>query len=330
MLYPHLKRVIQDAALIPQGSTVVIGVSGGIDSMVLLDLLARLAPRFDLHIVVAHVNHGLRGKQSDLDEALVRAIEAQHGFPCVVAHLHPGKKGNLQDEARKVRKRFLATTAARFESKIVCLAHQEDDQAETILLHLIRGAGLSGLTGMRPSVREGEIAWVRPLLDVRRAQIEQYATVRKIKFREDASNSKTVYRRNHVRKKVIPSLALLNPRIATTLAQMGTRLAEDDDALRALASAAAGEVVHQPSPDRVELDLKRYRACLPAVRRRLLREAFLRLTGTVHDLAADHLIRMDQIAFSEQGRAQYRLPKGSRCIRRGSTLAMERTKAHEG
>ncbi|BBM69163.1 tRNA lysidine(34) synthetase TilS [Rhodothermus marinus] len=207
MLPERVRRFIETEALLQPGQRVVVGVSGGVDSMVLLEVLRRLGYR----PVVAHVNYRLRGADSDADEALVRRFCRRHRLPLRVARIdlkaHTGGRA-IQATARRVRYTFFRRVARREGIDTVAVAHHRDDQAETLLLNLVRGSGLEGLLGMRPKRRLGrENIWlVRPLLPVSRAEIEVWAQAEGIPWREDVSNASLHYRRAVIRHEVLPLL----------------------------------------------------------------------------------------------------------------------------
>ena len=226
MLPERVRRFIESEALLQPGQRVVVGVSGGVDSMVLLEVLRRLGYR----PVVAHVNYRLRGADSDADEALVRRFCRRHRLPLRVARIdlkvRTGGRA-IQATARQVRYAFFRRVALLEGIDVVAVAHQRDDQAETLLLNLVRGSGLEGLLGMRPKRRLGrENVWlVRPLLPVSRAEIEAWARAEGIPWREDVSNASLHYRRAVIRHKVLPLLARhFGSGVAARLAHTGALL----------------------------------------------------------------------------------------------------------
>ena len=187
---------------------IVVGVSGGVDSMVLLDVLVRL----DVQVLAAHVNYGLRGAESDADEELVRRRCADLNITLESARyetkrLAAEKGASVQEIARDLRYAFFNKVAAAAGARAVAVAHHADDQAETLLLNLFRGTGLEGLAGM-PSARslapDSPVMLIRPLLTERRADLESYARAHEVPWREDASNGSADYRRTFLRHEVLP------------------------------------------------------------------------------------------------------------------------------
>lgn len=280
---------------VARGDRVVVAVSGGVDSMALLDILTRLAPRLDLQLHVAHIHHGLRGRSADRDAALVAAEAARHDLPVSVERLDAAtraRRTSVQVWARSARYARLEAVRRRIRAAWILTAHNRNDQAETVLLNLLRGAGPRGLAGI-PAAR-GRI--LRPLLGVWRTEIERYAAARGVRFREDPSNQSAAYRRNRIRRHLLPMLAReYNPRIAEVLAALAEQSREDDDALtsQALALGAVGLRMRGRAVGVSRLALS---TAPPAVARRLIQEAFRRATAGGHGLTRRHCAALAQLA----------------------------------
>ena len=210
MLPGKVQQFIADRRLLEPESRVLVGVSGGVDSMVLLRLLGELG----YVPVAAHVNYGLRGKAADQDEALVRSVCRARDIPLHVAHrdaaAHARERGlSVQEAARNLRYAFFVRLAERENLPCVAVGHHRDDQAETVLLNLFRGSGPEGIAGMAPRRRfeEDEPYWlVRPLLEVGRAAVEAYARAEDVRWRTDKSNASTKYRRGALRSVILPQV----------------------------------------------------------------------------------------------------------------------------
>ncbi len=256
--------------------------------MVLLDVLVGLAPRLDLRLHVAHIHHGLRGRSADRDAALVKAEAACHGIPASVERLAAAARPprtSVQVWARAARYARLEAIRRRVRAAWILTAHNRNDQAETVLLNLLRGAGPRGLAGI-PAAREHIL---RPLLGVSRPEVERYAALRGVNFREDPSNRSVVYRRNRIRLRLLPVLAReYNPRIVEALAALADQAREDDDALTCEAAVLASTAVRTRGRA-VGVSVRALREAPPAVARRLLQEAFRRATAGAHGLTRRHL-----------------------------------------
>ena len=291
-----------------RGDRLVVAVSGGVDSMALLDVLVRLVPRLGVRLHVAHIHHGLRGKSADRDAAVVAAQAARHALPVSVERLEAATRArgtSVQVWARSARYARLEAVRRRVRAAWVLTAHNRNDQAETVLLNLLRGAGARGLAGIPPA--RGRI--LRPLLGVWRAEIERYAAARGVPFREDPSNRSVAYRRNRVRRQLLPMLAReYNPRILEVLAALAEQAREDDDALTSLV-AALGATAVLARGRAVGVSRRTLSATPPAVARRLLQEAFRRATAAGHGLTRRHLAALAQLA--DRG-GDVRLPGGLR------------------
>lgn len=331
------RHTVQKHELIAEGDRVIVAVSGGVDSMVLLDLIARLRSSMKINVNAAHVNYGLRGRESNRDEEFVREMAARYDIPCDILQTRLCNADNLQNEARKVRYAFLTECAQKRAARCVATAHHRDDQAETVLIHLMRGAGLGGLGGMSWSSELADgLRLVRPLLGIGRDEVAAYAAERSIRFVEDATNEETRYHRNAVRHTLLPMMEEFNPQIRDHLSNMSGRLREDEDALMGLAAdfcdehlvlrttnderrlPADGSVAGTPSE--VELPRTAYMELQPAVRRRTLMRMFETITGSRKGLNADQLRRMDEIAARAEDQGEYLLPGAYRYERNYNRL----------
>jgi tRNA(Ile)-lysidine synthase len=330
MLFQAFKRFVADNGLLSEGERAVVAVSGGIDSMVMLHLLARLSKTMKLDLIVAHANHGLRGKESDGDEEFVRGAAEGLGLALFTRRLKPQEGENVQDAARRLRFKFLTKLAKDSGARSVCLGHNMGDQAETILIHMIRGSGLSGLCGMRPLTALGPACVVRPLLFATRDEIAAYACEAGVAYREDSTNAKRKYRRNDVRLGIMPILREINPRVVENLAMMGRRLAQDDEALDRVAEASLVEAALIATEEEIVLDGNVYAGLPVAIRKRLMKLAYARLCGSSADLNSDQLERMDAIATGMKVRGEYRLKAPWKFTKSGGRLYISKAPPRPG
>ncbi len=288
---------VERQALIPRAGRVVAAVSGGGDSVALLHLLAELAERSLLTLAgVAHVNHRLRGPASDEDERFCRDLARRFGVPCLVesaavADVARSRRVSVERAGHHVRHAFFARAAAELGSGRVALGHTIDDQAETVLLRLIRGAGAAGLSGMRP--RAGLL--VRPLLGVGRAELRRYLADGGIPFREDASNADLRVPRNRVRHELLPQLRTYSPRIVEALARQAEIARADEAWLSRRANEAAADLVSQER-GLVELDAVGLAALPAALARRVARDALARVEPRRREIGFDAIERVRRTA----------------------------------
>ena len=231
--------------MLPQGSTVLCAVSGGKDSMALLSVLQTLAPERNLMIHAAHFNHQLRGEESQRDENFVSKWCADHNIPLTigsgdVAQAAQEQGKGIEETARAMRYGFLTETAQEVGAEKIATAHNADDNAETVLLHLVRGSGLDGLTGI-PPVRG---ILIRPLLGVPRIDIEVYLAQENIPHVEDSSNQDTKFARNRIRQAILPVMKDLNPAFVSTLSANLVHLREDRELLAFFRSLGRLRKIH--------------------------------------------------------------------------------------
>ncbi len=214
------------------GQRVGVAVSAGADSVCLLHTLAELASRWNLTVSVLHLNHQLRGKESDADEEFSRILAGQLGlqFHCRqvdVRRVAQASRDNLEQAARRVRKEFFLDFLTRGVLDRVALGHTRSDQAETVLFRFLRGAGTAGLAGMRPVTPEG---FVRPLIDTTRSEIHDYLVSRGIRWREDSSNNDRAFARNRIRQDLLPALTRdWNPSLPDTLGGVALIARDEED-----------------------------------------------------------------------------------------------------
>lgn len=315
--------------LIPPGSHVLAAVSAGPDSMALLQVLASLAGPGSFSLSAAYLNHGLRPTETDREEALVRNWAHRQGLSCTIGGEtvaeHARRQGlSLEHAARELRYRFLDKTAARVGAQTIALAHTADDQAEELLLRLIRGTGRAGLAGMK-ALRAGR--YIRPFLTIAKEELLRYLHDRQVPFLEDSSNQDRSLVRNRVRLELLPFLAQhFNPAIRQTLLQTTTILQDEEDLLAGLTTEAAEQVfLLQPgkqkggTPLSLDLDLDRFREQPPAIRRRLLEMACWRMGQRPTFRIIEQLLEMGRGTTHP---ASLHLGNGLRVEKGGGTLRL--------
>src|SRR5262249_28641844 len=231
--------VLEDARVGP-ADHVLAAVSGGPDSIALLVALAELARPGGWHVTAAHVDHGLRGEEGASERAAVAAVAASLGVALVDRRLALERGSGLEGRARRARRRALVSMAAEVGATRIALGHTADDQAETVLLRLLRGAGRGALGGMRAA--RGRL--LRPLLASTRADVRHFLADRRVAFVLDRSNADLPHARNRPRRLVMPLLAAeFNPRVGSALAALAARLHDEDDLLDALATARRAALI---------------------------------------------------------------------------------------
>lgn len=227
-----VKKTIEQYQMLQNNDTVVVALSGGADSCALLSILAGLVPLYTLKIIVAHFNHDLRGEESDADEAFCGNLSENYGLMFVTGkmrHSSVPKGMSPEDYFRRERYRFLDQVAFDYNAGKVALGHHLNDQAETVLMNILRGSGLDGLKGILP-MRDQK--YIRPLMNVSRQEINKYLMEKGLEYREDGSNQCRAFLRNSIRLELLPYLKeKFNPRIEQSLSHMAEIVRRDDECL---------------------------------------------------------------------------------------------------
>jgi tRNA(Ile)-lysidine synthase len=303
---------------IGERDSIVAAVSGGADSAAMLDALARFhrSEGRPGSIIVAHLNHQLRGEESDEDEAFVRDLAERLSLPVfteriAVADRARAEKRNLEAVARSLRYEFLLKVAEARGANFVGAAHTLDDQAETILMRLIRGSGAEGLRGIHQIVTLNDrVKLIRPMLGITRAEVIRHCEHYELAFRSDSSNFLVDFTRNRVRMELLPMLETFNPRVKQSLARASESLIADDDYL----SGVAGEYLAASFEDSGLLNVKALAKSPAAIRRRVLR-LWLRVErGDLRRINASHIAAMENLISGPSGR-RVELPEGGAVAR---------------
>lgn len=328
----RVQDTIQAHDLLNPGDRVVVGVSGGPDSLCLLHVLRRLRKPYDIRLHVAHLNHGTRGRASDADADFVEAIAADWKLPVTVEeydvpHLAEQYGLAFEEAARRIRYAFLAQVAKSVGADKIAVGHNADDQAETVLMHFLRGSGLAGLRGMLPlaplahyrllepflesptSNRQLPVL-IRPLLNVPRSDIEAYCADHDLRPRFDRSNLDTTYFRNRLRHELLPELETYNPNIRDILRHTAVVTAADYDVLVEQREKAWKSIVREECGDAIVFDRAGWQALPVALQRATLRRATYQLRQSLRDVTFVHVENARQIALEGETGKQATLPMG--------------------
>lgn len=288
---------VRENGLIPEGFRVVAGVSGGADSVALLRVLTLLSSEMHFAVFAAHLHHGIRGETADADETYVKALCDKLSVPLYceradVPALAREHSHTLEQEGRIVRYAFFERARGHFGAELVAVAHHRDDQAESVLMHLMRGSGLAGLTGMRP--KRGDI--VRPLLCVRRSEIEKFLQAEGIPFQTDETNLVPEGTRNRTRLEIIPYIERnVNPAFTETLCSMAELLRRDEDYLAGEAQRALDAAAKDGGYERKKL------ASLPLpIQTRAIRAALAK-AGAEVDIERAHVEKVCALLSAQTG-----------------------------
>ncbi|MEA3337984.1 MAG: tRNA lysidine(34) synthetase TilS [Chloroflexota bacterium] len=319
-VFKAVENTIWRYNLISPGDTVVVGVSGGPDSLCLLHVLKQLEQSWALNLHVGHLHHGLRGAQADADAAFVNKMADSWGLPCTVSLAdvpaqarQPGV--SVEEAARHARYTFLSGLAGDLGTDAVAVGHNADDQTETVLMHLLRGSGLAGLRGMMPETFlsdyrltasgadqpatatsgssfpaiPGTVRVVRPLLEIPRDAVLRYCADHDLVPRFDRSNQDTTLFRNRLRHELLPILEQYNPQIRRILRNSAQVLGDDYALLRTLVDDAFDKLTVHQTAGRIVVDLAGWRALPMSLQRSVLREIVGRLRKNLRNINFVHI-----------------------------------------
>jgi tRNA(Ile)-lysidine synthase len=314
MIVSRVRQTIRRRGLLEGGERVIVACSGGPDSVAMAHVLSRLAEPLRLSLTIAVVDHGLRDVAEEV--ALVRRLAEQLAVPCRVLSVHVPASGSLQASARDARYAALKGLAEELGASRVAVGHTRDDQAETVLERLFRGASVAGISGIVPKRGDGVI---RPLIDVRRANVVAHLTHHELTHASDPTNEDPRFRRARIRASLIPALEAEEPRIVEHLAD----LADDARAAEHLVSAA-GRTLYEDARRGASHDALRVSALVEAdeaSRRAAIRE-FLRVV-TGESPKRSHLVAVDELVIGLVGRdAEVRLGDDAVLRREGAELVV--------
>lgn len=315
--YMSLVKKIQNTSfqrdLFQKGDKIILAVSGGPDSACMLDIFSRLQEKYNLDLIIAHANYGLRGKDSERDEKFVRSLAKKYQLKVKVLKAKIKSKSNLENNLRDIRYDFFEKVRAENNFDWVAVAHNLDDQVETFLMRIIRGAGLQGLSAMQ--FRNKKV--IRPLLDVSREKILEYLKENKIKWKLDKTNLETKFLRNKIRNILIPILEKkFNPSIKKTIFDSVVSIASDYDLILDLAEKACSKF---PS-----LQISKLLELHPSLQRQVLRRAIGRIKASPKNIDASHIEEILKMARSTKNKAQGVVLLGLKISRKGDKLQITR------
>jgi tRNA(Ile)-lysidine synthase len=310
-LLQQVQQTIQDYQMVTRGHTLLIAVSGGPDSMVLLHTLWHLREPLALKLCVAHLNHQMRPSAAE-DAQFVETTAHHLGIQCICKTLdvptyQRQHKLSPEDAARQVRYAFLRTTAAQLGADRIAVGHTADDQAETVLLHLLRGSGLRGLCGMPPM----RVPIIRPLIRVLRRDVLEYLRTHRLPCREDPTNDQRRYTRNRIRLDLLPTLQrCYNPRLVQALCTTAQILADDEAALQAMSRQHFDSARLPSASAQIQLKIGELTRLPPTLQRRVLREALNEVMGNLQGVTSTHIAAMRTLLRPGVGHKWLRLPQG--------------------
>ena len=284
-------KTIQKYKLIESGDKIVIAVSGGPDSMCLLDVLRKLKEKLKIEIVVAHVNHSIR-EEADSETLYIKDYCNKHDIEIYikkenVIELAKIDKIGLEEEGRKVRYKFFDEVLEKANANKIAIAHNMNDKAETVLMNIIRGSGSLGLKGIEPKRDE---KYIRPLIEIQRDEIEEYCKKNKLDPKHDKSNDDNTYTRNRVRNVLIPFLKEnFNPNIINGINKLSIIMTEEQNYLEKIVNNIYNDVIIEEKPKTIVLDLKKFNEEDVYIRKRLLFLAINKLFNNTKNIEKIHI-----------------------------------------
>jgi tRNA(Ile)-lysidine synthase len=299
-----VEGTIRRHRMLDPGQTVGVAVSGGADSMALLDVMAGLAAGWRWSIQILHVNHLLRGEESERDQAFVEEQARRYGFPLLLERRPVPADRNLEEAARHIRLDFFRRLLQAGQVDRVATGHTRSDQAETVLFRLLRGSGTAGLAGIRPVTSEG---MVRPLLGVSRSEVLAYLAARNLPWREDSSNQSEAFARNRIRRRWLPELASENPSLEETLARTADWAREEEGFWKEYLRAALATIARDAEGACI-LPVETLTALPRAAARRLVRAAAEEVKGDLRGLTLEHADRIVAMAEGAEGHDRMQAP----------------------
>jgi tRNA(Ile)-lysidine synthase len=319
-------KTIRTYAMLAPGQRVVVAVSGGADSTALLLCLHALKPLLNCDLTVAHLNHCLRGKEGDEDEAFVRRLSAELGLPYETESIEvltqaSDAKQNLEQAAREKRYDFLRRVADKRGAQKIAVGHNRNDQAETALFRFLRGSGIEGLSAIHPVV-DGRV--IRPMLECSRDSILEYLKQRGCEYREDSSNTDLRYSRNRIRRELIPYLEEnFNPGLVDTLAREALLIRETWALFEALALETFNRLVH-PVDNGISLKIEAIKVLHPALQKQVLRCALRRCLGSLRGISLANVEAVLALCMHSQSGGRILLPHNAIALRQFDDLLLLR------
>ncbi|MBI9082426.1 MAG: tRNA lysidine(34) synthetase TilS [Desulfobacterales bacterium] len=320
-------RTLADADLIPPNSAVLVGVSGGADSVALLLLLHDLVAGSGTTLAVAHLDHGLRPEAGLLEATFVLGLARKMNLPCHIrrADVATAAKAHgqgIEEAGRQHRYQFFNDLRRVAGYDRVALGHHSDDNAEQVLLNLLRGSGPHGLAGIAPRRDDGI---VRPLIRLQRTDLVAYLDARGVTYLNDPSNSDLHHRRNRIRHELLPHLAdTYNPKVVPALNRLAGILREEQDWMEGLAGALLESCTVSRDPESISLNTTQLEQYHPAAQRRVIRNALARVKGDLLRFGHTHVLAVINLMQTPAGRGRLDLPGRIRATCRGRVLRLEK------
>lgn len=320
----EFENKVEKNKLFKKGDKVIVGVSGGPDSVCLLNLLDRIKDEYNLELIVAHVNYGTRGRDSDKDEEFVKNFARKLNLDLKVLHITSDKlevKGNLEENLRNIRYKFFENLRTEIKADRIAVAHNKNDMVETMLMFFLRGSGLRGLTSMHE--KQGRI--IRPLLDFTKAEIKQYLDKLGIEYRKDQSNLDLKYTRNRIRHELIPYLVeKYNPNLIETLSVTRNAMGDDYEFIRSFSKYIYKDL-SKKEKGFINIELKDFLDLFPTLQREIIRIIFHEFEVAMKDVSFLDLSELLRVMKEGKGGSK-RTIKGLRFEKKSGSMLVSKDK----
>lgn len=326
MLITKLKTTIQKYKLLKQGNKVLLCVSGGPDSTAMFYAFLVLKKEMGLELYAAHLNHLLRDAESDKDEDYVKGLAEKNGVPVLtekfdVKALAEIQKLSLEDAARRARYKFFKRAADHYKIDVIATAHTSDDQAETMLMRILRGTGLKGLCGILPKRKIGKYTIIRPMLEISRQEVMNFIKMEMIKPRYDKSNKSTNFLRNKIRLKLMPLLEKeYSPNIKILLSILADTINNDYEYLAKMYTGIFLNIAKIKNYNSVSLSLSKFKILPISAQRSVLRQAVEKVKGNLDNIDFRHLNELGSLISERPVSSIVHLPGGIETVKTKLTL----------
>ncbi len=326
--YTDLLKSVRDTVchydMIGKGDRLLVGVSGGADSVALILALKALGPALGIELVAANLDHRVRGRESAAESLFVRELIQDIGLECVSGKLKPLKNTSsgpsLEEKLRRARYNFFTRAARKTGCNVIATGHNMDDQAETMLMRVLKGSSADGLSGIPPVRSESGIRVVRPLIRTSRAEIISFLSAASREYVTDSSNYDTRFLRNRIRSEVLPYLEKINPGIKEALVNISDSVRDELSFSSAVRKEKVERIVGRSGPA-LSVGLKEYAGEVPALRREIFKTLFSGAGGNIKKLAYRHWVLTDLFACSTDKGGSLDLPGNVKVVKRKGVLS---------
>ena len=299
-----VKEIIKKYNLINTGDKIVLGVSGGPDSIAMLDILRQLKSEMEFEIYVVHINHSIRGEDADEDEEYVKNYCRKYEIECFtkkidVPTIARTEKIGTEEAGRKVRYEYFEEILKETGSNKIAIAHNKNDNVETIIMHLLRGSGISGLKGIEP-IRENK--FIKPLIECDRQEIEKYCEENNLQPRIDKTNFENECTRNKIRNIVIPYIKKeFNPNIIETMTRLSDVISSENDFIENIAKENYNKILVIEGKDKIELKLKEFNLLDEVLKNRIILIATKKLFGSTQGIEKVNIVDIIKLCNNNIG-----------------------------